>query len=207
MKQLIVAGIGTGVGKTVASAVLVEALEADYWKPVQSGSQEDSDTLTVQHLISNQRSFFHEEAYQLKAPLSPHIAAEMEGREIQPEQLSLPAANNHLIVELAGGLMTPLNDRTLNIDLVKKWDKPVVLVSQNYLGSINHTLLSAEALKQQHITIAGIIFNGEETASSESLILNYTQLPFIGRIPMLPALNARAVSEVALYFKSVLKFI
>ena len=139
-KKLIVAGIGTEIGKTVASAVLVEALQADYWKPIQSGGLEDSDTDTVRRLITNSTSYFHPEAYRLTQPLSPHAAAEIDGVTIELEKLTVPLTRNGLVIELAGGLMVPLNSNDLTIDWVQKLGLPVVLVSRNYLGSINHTL-------------------------------------------------------------------
>jgi len=156
--RFIVAGIGTEIGKTVVSAILVEALQADYWKPIQSGALEDSDTETVRQLISNSRSRFHPEAYRLREPLSPHAAAAIDGVTIALENLVIPETDNSLIIELAGGLMVPLNDTDLNIDFVQQTGLPVVLVSRNYLGSINHTLLSVDALKNRQIPIMGFDF-------------------------------------------------
>lgn len=180
--NLIVAGIGTEIGKTVVSAILVEALQADYWKPVQSGALEDSDTETVRGLISNQRTQFHPEAYRLREPLSPHAAAEIDGITIDLETLALPQTDNNLVIELAGGLMVPLNNRDLNIDWVQQTGLPIVLVSRNYLGSINHTLLSVDACQSRQIPILGIIFNGPEVVASEAIILSKTQLPCLGRV-------------------------
>ena len=181
-RQLIVAGIGTEIGKTVASAVLVEALQADYWKPIQSGALDDSDTDTVRRLVSNSISQFHPEAYRLTQPLSPHAAAERDGITIDPKTITLPQTDNALVVELAGGLLVPLNDTFLNIDLVQQLDLPVILVSRNYLGSINHTLLSVEACQRRNIPIMGILFNGPTVQATETFILRYTGLDCIGRI-------------------------
>ncbi len=181
-KQFIVAGIGTEVGKTVASAVLVEALQADYWKPVQSGELANTDTATVRRLVSNSRSQFHPEAYRLTQPLSPHAAAEADGITIALEALRLPHTDNTLLVELAGGLMVPLNHHDLNVDWVQQSGLPVLLVSKNYLGSINHTLLSVAACQSRHIPIWGILFNGPTVPATEHFILNYTGLPCLGRI-------------------------
>jgi dethiobiotin synthetase len=181
-KKLIVAGIGTEIGKTVASAVLVEALQADYWKPIQSGGLEDSDTDTVRRLISNTRSFFHPEAYRLTQPMSPHAAADLDGVTIELDKLVVPQTENALVIELAGGLMVPLNNQDLMIDLVKRMDLPVVLVSRNYLGSINHTLLSVDACRVRNIPLVGILFNGPSVSSTETFILTYTGLPCLGRI-------------------------
>ena len=180
--RLIVSGIGTEIGKTVASAILVEALNADYWKPIQSGALEDSDTNTVSQLISNSVSRFHPEAYRLTQPLSPHAAAELDGITIEPEMIVLPHTENALVVELAGGLLVPLNETYLNIDLVQRLGLPVVLVSRNYLGSINHTLLSVEACRNRNIPLLGILFNGPTVPATEAFILNYTGLICIGRI-------------------------
>jgi dethiobiotin synthetase len=205
MKILIVAGIGTGVGKTIASAVLTEAFHADYWKPVQSGDLENTDSATVKSLLSNSRSVIHPEAYKFSLPMSPHAAAKADHQEIDPDTLVLPATDNRLIVELAGGLMVPLNDHFLNIDLLRKWNKPVVLVSKNYLGSINHTLLSVQALEAQKISIAGILFNGEENLSSEQAILEYTGLRCLGRIPAISVLSPGRVKEIAQTLKEELQ--
>ena len=180
--QLIVAGIGTEIGKTVASAVLVEALKADYWKPIQSGALDDSDTDTVRRLVSNPASRFHSEAYRLTQPLSPHASAELDGVRIDLQLIKTPETANSLIIELAGGLMVPLNDRDLTIDWVAQSGLPVVLVSRNYLGSINHTLLSVEVCRNRHIPFVGLIFNGPTVPATETFLLNYTKLPCVGRI-------------------------
>ena len=180
--QFIVAGIGTEVGKTVASAVLVEALKADYWKPIQSGSLTDSDTETVRRLVRNPVTRFHPEAYRLTQPLSPHAAAELDGVRIELDGIKAPQTDNALVIELAGGLMVPLNDHDLTIDWVTQSGLSVVLVSHNYLGSINHTLLSVEACRNRRIPILGIIFNGPAVPATETFVLNYTGLPCIGRI-------------------------
>ncbi|GAA4412206.1 dethiobiotin synthase [Nibrella viscosa] len=199
-QHIIVAGISTEIGKTVVSAVLVEALQADYWKPVQSGSLEDSDTRTVQQLITNPVSRFHPEAYRLTQPLSPHAAAAIDGVVVSLDQITLPDTDNHLIIELAGGLMVPLNNHDLNIDLVQRWNLPVVLVSRNYLGSINHTLLSVEACRNRQIPVLGIIFNGPATPASEEFILNYTGLPCLGRIGQEETLTKDIISQYAKQF-------
>ena len=180
--RLIVAGIGTEIGKTVASAVLVEALNADYWKPIQSGGLDDSDTDAVKRLIRNPVSTFHPEAYRLTQPLSPHAAAEIDKVAIELNKIKAPETDNALVVELAGGLMVPLNNHHLNIDLIQELGWPVVLVSKNYLGSINHTLLSVDACRTRNIPLLGILFNGETVTATESFILHYTGLPCVGRI-------------------------
>lgn len=176
MKRIFISGISTEVGKTVAAAILTEALQADYWKPVQSGSITDSDTRTVKSLISNSKTKFHPEAYSLREPLSPHAAAELDGVKIDLTKIIPPDTNNHLIIEGAGGLLVPLNNQSLVIDLIQQLEAEVVLVSRNYLGSINHTLLSVEALRNRNIPVRGLIFNGDLTPQSEEYILNYTGL-------------------------------
>ncbi|MGK0280299.1 MAG: dethiobiotin synthetase [Litorivivens sp.] len=190
MKQtFIVAGIGTEVGKTVASAILVEALQADYWKPVQSGSTTDSDKESVRSLISNDKSHIHEEGYLLEEPLSPHAAAKIDGIEITTENLNLPDTDNHLIVELAGGLMVPLNDTELNIDLLKKWSCPIILVANFYLGSINHTLMSIEILERNNLEIHSILFNGDIVQSSREAIENFSDKRKYLTVPRLESLT------------------
>ena len=199
--QLIVAGIGTEIGKTVASAVLVEALQADYWKPVQSGELANSDMDTVRRLISNTRSQFHPEAYRLTQPLSPHAAAELDGVTIALGKLSIPQTANALVIELAGGLMVPLNPQLLNIDFVRQTGLPVVLVSRNYLGSINHTLLSVEACRIRGIPLLGLLFNGPTVPATESFLLNYTGLPCIGRIGQEEILTKEIIKKLAGYIQ------
>ncbi|WP_375444022.1 dethiobiotin synthase [uncultured Fibrella sp.] len=195
--HLIVAGIGTEVGKTVASAVVVEALQADYWKPIQSGYPPDSDTNTVRSLISNPRSQFHAETYLLREPLSPHAAAAAEGITIDPARLVAPQTTNSLVVELAGGLMVPITDTYLNIDFVAQLGWPVILVTRNYLGSINHTLLSVEALRRRNIPIQGLIINGPSVPATESVLLSYTGLPCLVRIQDEPLLTPTVVKRYA----------
>ncbi len=182
MNKLVIAGIGTEIGKTVVSAIVVEALQADYWKPVQSGAPTDSDTETVRGLISNTRSRFHPEAYSLREPLSPHAAADLDGVTIDLEQIQLPQTANHLVIELAGGLMVPLNHHELSIDWVQRNSLPVLLVSRNYLGSINHTLLSVEACRTRNIRVLGIVFNGPSVPATEAVILSLTGLACLGRV-------------------------
>lgn len=198
--QLIVAGIGTEIGKTVASAVLVEALKADYWKPIQSGALDDSDTQTVRRLVSNPITRFHPEAYRLTQPLSPHAAAELDGIRIDLNSIKTPQTDNVLIIELAGGLLVPLNDRDLSIDWVAQSGLPVVLVSRNYLGSINHTLLSVEACRSRRVPIIGLVFNGPTVPATETFVLNYTGLPCLGRIGQEELITKETVKKYAVGF-------
>jgi dethiobiotin synthetase len=197
-----ITGIGTGVGKTFVSSILVEALEADYWKPIQAGNLNYTDTDTVMDLISNKHSIFYPETFRLSRPMSPHAAAGIDGVEIKLSDFIIPKTNNHLIIEGAGGLMVPLNNNgDLVIDLIKHLKIPVILVSKNYLGSINHTLLSVEALKSRNIPIAGIIFNGDDELKSESFILKYTGLKCLLKVKSENTIS----KEVVLKYKEGLR--
>lgn len=196
-KRYFVTGIDTGIGKTVVSAVLTEALEADYWKPVQTGYPEDSDREIVQSLISNTRTKFWPESYAYKAPLSPHAAAALEQENINPKKISLPETNNTLVIEGAGGIMVPLNSKYMMLDLIKDLDCTVVLVSRNYLGSINHTLLSLKVLAEAGLSVAGIVFNGEPTESSEKVITSYAGCKMLFRLPWTDQVTKEWIRKVA----------
>jgi len=184
-KPLFITGIGTGVGKTYVSAHLVEMMQADYWKPIQSGDLEATDTMKVRNMVKNPISVFHPEAYRLTQPFSPHKAAALDGIVIDPNKIILPKTQNQLIIEGAGGLMVPLNNTFLMIDLIRQLQAEVVLVVMHYLGSINHTLLSIEMLKNKNLPINCVVFNGIKEAYSESVIkkrypkLTYTYLDWM----------------------------
>ncbi len=193
-RPIFITGIGTGVGKTIVSSIMVEKLKADYWKPIQSGDLDNSDTAHVRSLVSNNTSFFHPEAYRLTQPFSPHKSAALDGIHIDLEQIVLPETNNQLIIEGAGGLMVPLNDKYLMIDLIQKLDAEVILVSKNYLGSINHTLLSAELLKERKIKIRNLIFCGDADQSSEEIIWKHLNCHIIS-IPLFNPLNRNSIRE------------
>jgi dethiobiotin synthetase len=194
-RNLFVTGIGTGIGKTLVSAILTEKLKADYWKPVQSGDLDNSDTMKVRSLVKNTVSIFHPETYRLTQPYSPHKSAALDGLEINAQQFALPQTDNNLIIEGAGGLMVPLNNSFLIINLIKQLNAEVVLVSQNYLGSINHTILSAQVLKQYQIPVAGIIFNGDKDAYSEDFILQYTGFKYLGHIPTYTSISKATITD------------
>lgn len=200
MKQYFVTGIGTDVGKTVVSAVFVEALKADYWKPIQSGDIDNSDTLKVRNLISNPFTVFHKSSYEFTTPASPHLSAKIDKQYIDNQKFILPNVNKNFIVEGAGGIMVPLNDNFLILDLIKHLNLEVILVIKNYLGSINHSLLSINALKQNGIKIKGVVFCGEENKSSEDYILNYTKVKCLGYIPTIK-LNKEEILKQAEKFK------
>ena len=193
--MIIIAGIHTGIGKTLCSAILCEAFGYDYWKPIQAGDLDNSDSIFIRNHVSNSKCTIHPEAYRFQTAASPHFAADTEGVIVEKEKLILPETNNNLIVETAGGIMSPLGKNFLNIDLIKQLNLPVVLVSENYLGSINHTLMSVFALKQQQIPIKGIVFNGDVVQSSVDYILEHTQLPLLFSIPRLQNLNKENVKK------------
>ncbi len=195
-RPIFITGIGTGVGKTIVSAVLVQKLQADYWKPIQSGDLDNSDTDHVRSLVSNKISIFHPEAYRLTKPYSPHKSAALDGIYIDPEKIVLPETNNQLIIEGAGGLMVPINEDFLMIDLIKKLDAEVILVSKNYLGSINHTLMSAGILKSNGIKLSRLIFSGEQDHDSEVIISKHLQIESL-HIPYFDELNSEKVTSFA----------
>ena len=198
--KLFITGISTDVGKTIASAIITEALEADYWKPVQAGDLDHSDSHKIQNYISNVKSVIHENSYKLNTPASPHLAAELDGITIDLKNIIEPKTNNLLVIEGAGGVLVPLNNSDFVIDMVQP-DYKIIIVSRHYLGSINHTLLTIEAIKNRGLTIAGIIFNGNENKATESLILNYSKLKFIGRINDEPYFDKNVISEYANLFR------
>ncbi|MFK7798446.1 MAG: dethiobiotin synthase [Aureispira sp.] len=196
-RRYFIAGIDTNVGKTIVSAIVTQALKADYWKPIQSGDLDQSDSLKVASLLSNQQSHIHPETYRLNTPASPHYSAAVDGITIDEQQFALPQTENHLIVEGAGGLFVPLNNHYLLLDLIQDLKIPVLLVANFYLGSINHTLSSIAALKNRSIPIAGLIFNGKITNSSKEYILQYSQIPCLGEIPTLSTINKEIIAAQA----------
>lgn len=204
MKKYFITGIGTDVGKTIAASIITEALEADYWKPIQAGDLEASDTLKVKALIENESTVFHREAYRLNYPMSPHAAAERDGVEINLQSIKLPKTQNHLVVEGAGGLLVPLNRTETILDLISQLNCEVILVSRHYLGSINHTLMSVELVKNRNIFIKGILFNGAENKDTESIIQEITGLTILGRIDELEELNKGVIKSIAQELKNKL---
>lgn len=182
--KIVVTGIDTEVGKTVVSGILTEVLGCDYWKPVQSGDLDNSDTMKVQQWVTNDRTYFHQEAYRLTTPASPHFSAKIDGVVIDLKQINLPKTENDLLIEGAGGLMVPLNDEgDFILDLLVKFQPKIVLVSKNYLGSINHTLSAFEVLKSRGLKVDVLIFNGESNDASEEAIESWIQPDSVIRIP------------------------
>ncbi len=198
--KIFITGIGTDVGKTIASAIVVEALQADYWKPIQAGDLDNSDSHKIQHYISNNKTVIHENSYKLNTPASPHLAAELDGITIDLKKIIEPKTKNHLVIEGAGGIFVPLNDKEVVMDLIQK-DYKVIVVSRHYLGSINHTLLTIEALQNKKINVAGIIFSGNENKATETIILKKTGVKFIGRIDNEPYFDANVISYYADKFR------
>jgi dethiobiotin synthetase len=198
--KLFITGISTDVGKTIASAIITEALEADYWKPIQAGDLENSDSHFIKSKITNQKSIIFPNAYQFYTPASPHFAAELDGITIDLKNIIEPKTTNHLVIEGAGGVFVPLNNTDVVIDLIQP-DYKVIVVSRHYLGSINHTLLTIEALKSRKINIAGIIFNGDANKATETIILHKTGLKCIGRIENEPYFDQNVIFEYANLFR------
>lgn len=201
-KKLFVTGISTDVGKTVVSAILVEALEADYWKPVQAGDLEYSDTHKVQGLISNYKSTFYPNSYALNTPMSPHESARLDGVQVQLDKIEEPETKNHLIIEGAGGLLVPLNDSDTILDLIQQNYK-VVVVSRHYLGSINHTLLTIKLLQEKGFEVA-LIYSGDQHKSTESIIEKMTGVEVLGRIEDEPYFDKNVIKEYAVKFREKL---
>lgn len=195
-----ITGIGTDVGKTIAAAIITESLKADYWKPIQAGDLDNSDSKKVEKLISNEESFFYPEGIALNTPMSPHAAAEIDGIKLLVKNIKRPETSRNLVIEGAGGLMVPLNSKETILDLIQAKDK-IVIVSRHYLGSINHTLLTIDVLKNKGFNIAGIIFNGDENESTEKVILEMTGIKFIGRINKEPYFDNNVVKEYADIFQ------
>ena len=196
-----VTGIGTDVGKTVVSAILCSAYDAAYWKPVQSGTIDGRDSETVKFLTPEVQTY--PERYLLKEPLSPHAAAERENISIDLDALELCVTEGNLIVEGAGGILVPINSGAQTYaDCALKWGLETIVVSRHYLGSINHTLLTIDSLKSKGIRIKGRVFVGEENRESEDVIMTYSRLDILGRIPLTDKLTPSFIREQAKQFRS-----
>ena len=197
-KIIFVSGTGTGIGKTFVSAILAEALEADYWKPVQAGYATITDSNWIKNVLTNKRSIVHPETYRLKLAASPHIGAKQENTYISLQKIieSMPDGDNDLIIEGAGGLMVPLNDHEFVADLIKMLKVPVVLVSRNTLGSINFSLLTAITCKQMDIHVLGWIFN-DNYLNYENDIAGWTGFPALASVPFSPHPDSAFIVEQA----------
>jgi len=190
-----VTAIGTDSGKTVVSAILVKALQADYWKPIQAGFP--TDTEIVKALTGSSSSRFHPEVYLLPTPESPHAAARRQGKKIMIKEIRVPETQGDLIIEGAGGLMVPLNDHELVVDMINNLEAKVILVANLYLGSINHTLLSVDCLNNRGLKIKGIVFNGPENRESEEVILRYSGYPLILKIRQEDRIDSEVIEKYA----------
>ncbi len=195
-KIFIISGTDTGIGKTAAAALLTLGLDAHYWKPIQSGTDEGTDTTTVKALTGLPEDRFLPEAYVLTEPLSPHRSAELDGVEIELVNLSRPSVDGPLIIEGAGGLMVPVTRRLLQIDLFKHWGAPVILCARTGLGTINHTLLSVEALRARDIPLHGLLFIGEDNPDNIRTIADFSGAPILGRLPWLDGVHAESLKAV-----------
>ena len=203
-KTLFITGIGTDVGKTVVSAIICEALQATYWKPIQAGDLENSDSIKIKNLCSGKVTILPE-LFLLNTPVSPHFAAEIDGVKILLEDFNIPKIEGNLIIEGAGGLMVPINQNgLLYLDVVKNWNIPLILVSKHYLGSINHTLMSLEILKQNQIDVELLVFVGEENKASEDIIkLKFMNLK-THRVPLTNEVNEKFIKFEA---EKIVKFL
>ncbi|MEM6684862.1 MAG: dethiobiotin synthase [Bacteroidota bacterium] len=201
-KKIFVTGISTEVGKTVAAAILTEALAADYWKPVQAGDLDNSDSHKIARYISNQKTTIHPNSYALNTPMSPHASAEIDKITISLETIQEPTTDNDLVIEGAGGILVPLNDTNTILDLIKP-EYHVIVVSRHYLGSINHTLLTVNFLKAKGYNVS-IIFSGAAHPTTEEIIQKMTNVPILGRIDEEPYFDQNVIREYAEMFKSTL---
>ena len=193
--RIVVCGTDTDVGKTVVSAWLVQGLNATYWKPVQSGLDEGGDRDRICELLNLPPERWLREAYAFRRPVSPHWAAECDGMELDPANLGLPPCNGPLVVETAGGLMVPLNRSWLQIDQLQRWQLPVVLVARSGLGTLNHTLLSLEALRQRSIPVLGLILNGPPHADNPGTLEQFGGIPVLAQLPPLATLDASSLEQ------------
>ena len=197
-----ITGISTEVGKTIVSAIITESLEADYWKPIQSGELHNSDTYKIKQFVSNSKSVFYPNSYALETPMSPHAAATIDGITIDLKKIQEPKTNNNLVIEGAGGLLVPLNDTDTILDLIQP-DYKVIVVSRHYLGSINHTLLTVKLLQEKGFDVA-IIFSGNEHKTTEEIIQKMTNATILGRIEEEPYFDKNVIKEYANLFKEKL---
>jgi dethiobiotin synthetase len=203
MKPLFISGIGTGIGKTLIAAIITEALEADYWKPVQAGFETGTDSEWIRSMISNKVTAIHPEAYTFQLAASPHIAARQENQRIGLQRIRQEyqkiKSGRPLVIEGAGGLMVPLNETDFVIDLIKELDARVILVSRHYLGSINHSLLTASVCRSAGLDVAGWVFNDNYLDYSAEIVA-WSGYPALFSLPLLPRVDAASVSQAALRF-------
>lgn len=197
LKGVFVTGTDTDVGKSVACAWLVRQLKADYWKPVQSGLSGETDTQAILRMADIEQSRFHPATYELQQPLSPHESARRDGVEISLERFTLPNSSNPIVVEGAGGVMVPLNDRDFMIDLMAHLSLPVIVVARSQLGTINHTLLTLMALRSRNIPIQGVIINGPANEANYQALAEFSHVPILAHIPWLDTISAEALDLIS----------
>lgn len=200
-RKISILGIHTDIGKTVTSAVMTEALQADYWKPVQAGDLNNSDSIKIKKWISNPKSIVHEEAIRLQMAASPHTAAKQENKQYNFKEFTVPLTSNILLIETAGGIFSPVDDQHTMLDMAEYFQWQTVLVTKNYLGSINHTLLCLEAIKRRNIAILALIVNGERNESSEAFIRNYADIKHVIHVPELKEINQATIRQAAAGFQ------
>ncbi len=188
--KFIICGTDTDIGKTLISAFFVRGLDSFYWKPIQSGLETETDSEFVYRLSTVNQNKILKEAYKFKKPVSPHWAAEIDKNPIQKKLLNLPEVNSNLIVETAGGLMVPLTRDFLQIDQIKIWKLPVIIVCRSSLGTLNHTLLSIEALQKRKIKILGLIINGKKHLDNPKTLREFSEIPIIAEFPYLENINS-----------------
>ena len=194
-KKIIICGTDTDVGKTIVSSFFVQGLKGIYWKPIQSGTEEGTDTKTVCKLLDLEPNRHLAEKYKFKAPVSPHWAAEKESRFIEPTNLNLPELDKLIIIETAGGLMVPLNRNWLQVDQLKAWGAPIILVARTGLGTLNHTLLSLEALKNRNINVLGIVLNGPHHDDNPKTLEQFGKTKVLARLPIFEKVSAKVLSQ------------
>ena len=194
-KRIIICGTDTDVGKTIVSSFFVQGLKGIYWKPIQSGTEEGTDTKTVCNLLNLEPNRYLSERYKFKAPVSPHWAAERESSFIEPNNLHLPDLDKLIIIETAGGLMVPLNRNWLQIDQLKVWGAPIILVARTGLGTLNHTLLSLEALRNRNIHVLGIVLNGPQHNDNPKTIEQFGDTKILASLPIFDEVNAKVLSQ------------
>jgi len=200
-----VTGTDTDVGKTIAAACLVQALNGDYWKPVQAGLRDDTDTQTIQKLVKLNEVSFFPSTYELKQPLSPHEAARRDGIEIEMKEFRAPITNRPLVVEGAGGVMVPLNKRALVVDLIVKLKLPVIVIARSGLGTINHTLLSLKALREKKCNILGVIMNGPRNKGNVTAVETYGHARVLWQMTPIKPLNGKTLARAGSRLKKALK--
>ena len=188
--QFVICGTDTDIGKTLISSFFVRGLNSYYWKPIQSGIESETDSQAVKRLAKVQKTKIINEAYIFREPVSPHWAAEIDQKVINFKLLTLPNVDGSLIIETAGGLMVPITREYLQIDQVKKWNIPVILVCRSGLGTINHTLLSIEALKKRNIRILGLVINGKKHLDNPKTLTEFSSLPIIAEFPFMQKIDS-----------------